>query len=103
MKEVFLLALILSLINFVIGGGQSNLLENWKFLSQPKIIKCKNSIDLHQLKNAFAILKNESLVFDPLVNSYECKENETSTHYSFKGEIRNYKFEGPGKFKILSK
>ena len=35
-----------------------------------------------------------------VLQSYTCKVNETAIKFSFKGDIKNGRFEGPGKLRI---
>ena len=74
-------------------------LKNWQLLSEEKPIKCKSSTDENFVKNYWRNYGIEG-DFRPILETYKCKENETSIAFSFKGGVKDFQLSGPGKLKI---
>ena len=74
--------------NFVCGNP---ILDYWKQVSKISVIKCQEE---NEWKNNFSpkSLTNQA------VKSKKCEKSDL--HFSFKGQVENYNFQGPGKLRI---
>ena len=80
-------------------GYCNNLLKNWGKLSNFGVIKCnhENSFDWNI---SFKKIVKTDLSNYPVVISYKCNHDEKPIKFTFKGEVKNYELEGPGKLRI---
>ena len=96
------IGLSLFLIYLQSFSDSTTLLDNWKYLSTLSPIKCNQESYIHWNKSIKDYVKTNRNPTQILL-SYKCKPNEEPIRFSFKGEIQNYKLNGPGKLRIMDK
>ena len=75
------------------------LLDNWSNLSKQSVIKCH-----HENHFKWDISMEESFrvkLTHKIVDTYKCGNGEIpGTEFTFKGKVKDFKLEGPGKLRI---
>ena len=96
---IYFVSLFLILYHQYLLGYCDDLLKNWEKLSNFSVIKCnhENSLDWNITIKKFV---KTDFSNHPVVISYKCHHGEKPIKFTFKGEVKNYKLEGPGKLRI---
>ena len=100
MKVVFLLFYLFYFQSLICCN---NIQNTWYNLSKQSVIKChhENYFNWNVSIEKFVDLKSRK---NQVVNSFKCGSGEIpATEFTFKGKIKDFKLEGPGKLRILDK
>ncbi len=80
------------------------ILKWWHGMAEQKPVKCNNKEEQSswiRLKDTYQ--QSDYISFDPeaaVVQSYKCEEDDVPMKFSFKGDIVDFKLEGPGKLRL---